>query len=209
MGTELASGKRGVYLLSEDNEVFPRFQVRKWTGSTFGAPTTITPAGQDNIFPSFWEDASGRLSVAYSNSSRHLTYRSTSRKGFATAVALRADDPFDLRGATAADGGGFVAYDNNSSGPAGVVSIVPIPVGRVVSEAVSGGTLAGKVVPFRAGQPVVLQKATVKGWVPVATHRLNAKGRFSFPLAAAKVKYRAVAPATEGYAEGDGKAVKR
>ena len=206
--TELASGRRGVYLFSQDNELYPRFQIRKWNGSTFSAPTNITPA-EGNIFPSFWEDASGRLSVAYSNSARHMTYRSSSLHGFATAVTLRADDAFHLRGASAADGGGFVAYDNNTSATGGRVSIVPIPVTRTVSEAVSGTTLTGKVAPFRAGQPVVLQKATAKGWVSIASHKLSAKGRFSFPLAAATVKYRAVAPATEGYAEGDGKAVKR
>lgn len=208
--TELASGRRGIYLFSQDNEVYPRFQIRKWNGSTFSAPTNITPAEGD-IFPSFWEDASGRLSVAYSNSARHMTYRSSGLHGFATAVTLRADRPFNLRGATAADGGGFVAYDNDGGGGgfAATVSIVPIPVSRVVTETVSGTTLSGAVAPFRAGQPVVLQKATARGWVAVTTHRLTAPGRFSFRLPAARVRYRAVAPATEGYAEGDGRAVRR
>ena len=58
--TQLATGKKGTFLLSQDNEVFGRLQLRKWNGATFAAPTVITPAGQDNIFPTFWEDAAGR-----------------------------------------------------------------------------------------------------------------------------------------------------
>jgi hypothetical protein len=70
--TELANGKKGTYLFTEDNEVFPRFELRKWKGTTFGAPAFITPAGQDNIVPSFWEDPSGRTAVAYSNGTREV-----------------------------------------------------------------------------------------------------------------------------------------
>ncbi len=205
--TELASGKKGVFLFSQDNEVFGRFQVRKWNGATFGKPGFITPAGQDNIFPSFWEDAAGRTSVAYSSQNRLVTYRSSDRKGFAAPMALKAANAYNLRGATASDGGGFVAYDANDG--AGLVSLVPIPAHRVITESVKGATMTGRVVAFRAGQPVVLQQATKKGWVTVATKRLSAKGTYAFSLAHRLVKYRAVALATEGYGEADGAAVLR
>ncbi len=203
--TQLATGKKGTFLFSEDNEVFARFNVRKWNGTTFGAPTVITPAGQDNIFPDFWADASGRTSVAYSNDARTITYRSSDLKGFATAEVLQAVDAFHLRGATAADGGGFVAYDQNAYN--GQVSLVPLPVRRVITVSVHKGAVSGKVVPFRVKQLVVLQRSTKKGWVAVATHKLNAKGAYSFTLPEVPGRYRAVAPASEGYGEAVAKVV--
>jgi hypothetical protein len=206
--TELASGTKGVFLFSADNEVFARFQVRKWNGSTFGAPSFITPAGQDNIFPSFWEDASGRTAVVYSDSNRNLTYRASDLKGFAAAETLKAkDDLYHLRGATAADGGGFVSYDQNSG--TGLVSLTPIPVRRTISESVKGSVLSGKVVPFRVHQPVALQKSTAHGWVTVKTVGLSAKGHYTFAFPTGKAKWRAVALAVEGYAEADGKPISR
>jgi hypothetical protein len=205
--TELAAGKKGVYLFSQDNEVFPHFQLRKWNGSTFGAPTFITPAGQDNIFPSFWQDAAGRLSLAYSNDNRVIAYRSSDDKGFASLRLLSAHDAYHLRGATAADGGGFVSYDQNSG--SGLVSLVPIPVRRSISESVKGSVLSGKVVTFRAHQPVVLQKATTRGWRTVKTVGLSTKGKYAFTLPAGKAKWRAVALAVEGYGEADGKPISR
>lgn len=203
--TALASGVKGTYLFTADNEVFARFEVRHWTGKTFSAPTFITPAGQDNIFPSFWEDAAGRVSLAYSSGARVVTYRSSDLKGFATAVTLKASEAFNLRGATAHDGGGFVAYDSNSD--TGTVSLVPIPARRVITESVKGSTLSGKVAAFRTGQKVLLEKKTGKGWVAVRSAKLNAKGRYALALPASKVTltWRAVAPTVEGYAEADGK----
>ncbi|BEP11971.1 hypothetical protein acdb102_02820 [Acidothermaceae bacterium B102] len=203
--TQLASGTKGTFLFSQDNEVFGRFQVRKWNGTTFGKPAVVTPAGQDNIFPTFWEDPAGRMSVAYSSGQREVTYRSSDRKGFATALVLPSADPYNLRGATAADGGGFVAYDGNAYN--GTISLVPIPVRRTISEVVKKGVVSGKVVTFKPKQPVVLQKSTKKGWVTVATHALTAKGAYAFALPKAAGKYRAAAPAVEGYAEADGKAL--
>jgi hypothetical protein len=202
--TQLAQGKRGIYLFTQDNEVFGRFQLRKWTGNTFAAPVFLTPAGQDNIFPSFWQDAAGRLSVAYSNDSRVITYRSSDRSGFAAALALKATEAYNLRGATAADGGGFVAYDANSG--TGTVSLVPIPTKRVITETVKGAKLSGKVVLSAPHQPVVLEKKTAKGWVAVKSTKLTAAGKYAFTVPAGKATWRAVAPAVEGYAEADGKA---
>jgi hypothetical protein len=205
--TELASGRKGVFLFSEDNEIPPRFQVRKWNGSTFGAPSFITPAGQDVIFPTFWEDASGRTAVAYSDTRRVFTYRASDLKGFAKPMVLKASDGYHLRGATAADGGGFVSYDQNSG--TGLVSLVPIPVRRTISESVKGSVLSGKVVTFRAHQPVALQKSTAHGWVTVKTVRLGAKGTYKVTLPKGKAKWRAVALAVEGYGEADGKPISR
>ena len=206
-GTELATGKKGTYLFSRDNEVFTRFQVRKWNGTTFAAPTMITPAGQDNIFPTFWEDPAGRTAVAYSNDARKITYRASDLGGWSKALVLPALDAYNLRGATAADGGGFVAYDGNAGD--GSVSLVPIPAHRLITESVHNGVVSGKVVAFKAKQPVVLQKAVKKAWVTVATHKLNAKGAYSFTLPKAAGSYRAVAVAVEGYGEADGKPIAR
>jgi hypothetical protein len=205
--TQLASGKKGVFLFNADNELYARFQVRKWTGSTFGAPSFITPAGQDNIFPSFWEDAAGRTSVVYSDTHRVFTYRASDLKGFAKPMALKASDGYHLRGATAADGGGFVSYDQNSG--TGLVSLVPIPVRRTISESVKGSVLSGKVVAFRAHHLVALQKSTTHGWVTVKTVGLSAKGTYKVTLPKGKAKWRAVALAVEGYAEADGRAFSR
>jgi hypothetical protein len=205
--TELASGKKGVFLFSEDNELYPRFQVRKWNGSTFGAPTFITPAAQTNNSPTFWEDASGRTAVAYVTAQGVFTYRASDRKGFATPLVLKASNGYDLRGATAGDGGGFVSYDQNSG--TGLVSLVPIPVPRSISESVKGSVLSGKVVSSRTHQPVALQKSTSHGWVTVKAVGLSAKGGYVFTLPKGKAKWRAVALAVEGYAEADGKPISR
>ena len=203
--TQLATGKKGTFLFSTDNEVFTRYQVRKWNGSTFAAPVFITPAGQDNVFPHFWEDASGRTAVVYSSGKRLITYRASDLKGFATAVTLPALDAFALRGATAADGGGFVAYDTSPGN--GTVSLVPIPAHRLITESVSKGVVSGKVVAYKVKQPVVLQRAVKKAWVTVATHRLNAKGVYSFTLPKTAGTYRVVALVVEGYGEADGKGI--
>lgn len=204
--TQFAQGKRGVYLFTQDNEVFGRFQLRKWTGSTFTAPVFLTPVGEDNIFPSFWQDAAGRLSLAYSHSSNgthFITYRSSDRSGFASTLTLKATEAYNLRGATAADGGGFVAYDTN--GGSGTVSLVPIPAKRVITERVKGSLLSGKVVVAKAGQRVVLQKKTAKGWINVKATKVTATGKYAFTVPAGKATWRAVAPAVEGYGEADGK----
>ena len=116
---------------------------------------------------------------------------------------LSAHDAFHLRGATAADGGGFVSYDQNSG--TGLVSLVPIPVRRTITESVKGSVLSGKVAAFQAHQPVALQKSVKKGWVTVKTVGLSAKGGYKVTLPAGKAKWRAVALAVEGYAEADGK----
>jgi hypothetical protein len=200
--TQLAQGKRGTYLLTQDNELSGRFQLRKWTGSTFTAPVFVTPAGQDNIFPSFWQDAAGRLSLAYSNTQRVITYRSSDRSGFSAAIPLQATQAYNLRGATAADGGGFVAYDSNGNGP---VSLVPIPAKRVITETVRGGRVSGKVVISALHQPVLLEKKTGHGWVAVTSTKVNAAGKYAFAIPAGKATWRAVAPAVEGYGEADGK----
>lgn len=201
--TQLSNGPKGPVLFYTPNASSdPPFVVAKLTPSgTVASSLTVVKAGQSNEQPTFWEDAAGRINLAYWNSNG-LSYQASDLKAFTGIEALKSDGGYDQRGATAADGGGFIAYDNH--GATGPVTLVPIPVRRIISETVKGSTLSGKVAPARAGQPVQLQSYLHGKWLLLKTTSVNAKGVYSFKLPTGKRIYRAVAVEVEGYAEADG-----
>ena len=204
--TQLGNGPKGVYLFSSENASSdPRFLVEKLTTTGDVNATYVTPKGQANEQPTFWEDASGRLNLAYKQGD-NLRYKASDLKGWQVAEILGSGGGYHQRGATAADGGGFVAYDSLDA--VGAVSLAPIPVRRTISEGVKAGHLAGKVLPAKAGQPVVLQFYSHGKWVVKKTVATKASGAYSFALPRTKGYYRAAAPVLEGYAEADGAKVK-
>ncbi|BEP14667.1 hypothetical protein acdb102_29780 [Acidothermaceae bacterium B102] len=203
--TQLGNGPKGPYLFFAENAPDdPRFAVEKLTSTGDVVATFVTPKGQSNEQPTFWEDASGRLNLAYWQGDTML-YKASDLKGWQVAEVLGSSGGYHQRGATAADGGGFVAYDDQ--GATGPVSLVPIPVRRTISETVKAGKLSGKVLPGVAHQPVQLQVLVGKHWVVKKTASTSATGAYSFAVTA-KHTYRAVAPLLEGYAEADGVAKK-
>jgi hypothetical protein len=204
--TQLGNGPKGVYLFSSENASSdPRFLVEKLTTTGDVKASYVTGKGQANEQPTFWEDASGRLNLAYWQGD-FMRYKASDLKGWQAAEILGSPGGFHQRGATAADGGGFVAYDNEEA--TGPVSLVPIPVRRTITEAVKAGKLAGKVLPAKAGQAVELEAQVGKKWIVKKTTKTKATGAYTFTLPATKGIYRAVAPVLEGYAEADGASVK-
>jgi hypothetical protein len=203
--TQLANGPKGPYLFFAENAPDdPRFLVEKLTTTGDVKAAYVTPKGQSNEQPTFWEDASGRLNLAYWQGD-NMQYKASDLKGWQAAEILGSGGGFHQRGATAADGGGFVAYDNEEA--TGPVSLVPIPVRRTITEAIHSGKLAGKVLPGVAHQTVQLQVLVGKHWVVKKTSSTSPSGGYSFAVTV-KHTYRAVAPLIEGYAEADGAAKK-
>ena len=205
--TQLANGPKGPYLFSTENAPDdPRFLVEKLTTTGSVKASYVTPKGQSNEQPTFWQDASGRLNLAYWQGD-NMRYKASDLKGWQVAAILGSGGGFHQKGATAADGGGFVAYDNEEA--TGPVSLVPIPVRRTISETVvKAKALTGKVAPAKAGQPVQLQLLVGKKWVAQKSTLTKATGAYAFALPAAKGTYRAVATLLEGYAEADGASLK-
>jgi hypothetical protein len=217
--TQLANGPKGPYLFYAENAPDdPRFGVEKV--GTVGpiTPHFVTPKHQSNEQPTFWEDAAGRLNLAYWQDD-FMFYRASDLKGWAATETLKAPGGDDERGATAADGGGFVAYDTDDI--TGKVTLVPIPVRRTVSAGISveikdnptAGTkksyfVAGFVKPPHAGQAVVLQVLVNKHWVATKVTHTTATGQYRFPVTVTGKTYRVVATEMEGYAEADSVKVK-
>ena len=201
--SQLGNGPKGPYLFFAENAPDdPRFLVEKLTTTGDVKATYVTPKGQANEQPTFWEDASGRLNLAYWNDGP-LTYKASDRKGWQVLIHLGGSGGYHQRGATAADGGGFVVYDNEQA--TGPVTLVPIPVRRTISETVlKAKVLTGKVLPAKAGQAVQLQLLVGKKWVVKKTTKTTATGVYAFALPATKGVYRAVAVELEGYAAATG-----
>jgi hypothetical protein len=197
--TQLSNGPKGPVLFYTPNASSdPPFVVAKLTpGGTVSASVTVVKAGQANEQPTFWEDAAGRINLAYTNSNG-LSYQASDLKGFKGIEALKSDGGYHQRGATAADGGGFIAFDNEDA--TGPVTLVPIPVRRIISENVKGSTLSGKVAPAVTGQAVQLQAYLHNKWVLLKTAAISAKHTYAFKLPSGHRTYRAVAVETEGYA---------
>ena len=127
----LAGGPRGVYLLYSDDEVNQQYMVRGFDPALeqFGPPVAVSERG-DPIFRDFMQDAGGGLNAAWiSNGGDDPLRFRTSADGrdwgpVQTLEAATGDNAFNLRIGAAADGGGWVVFDGNSSGP---VKVAPIP----------------------------------------------------------------------------------
>ena len=192
----LGNGPKGPYLFSSANAADdPPFQIRKWTGATFGPAVNITPSGQAAEQPTFWEDASGRLNLAYWIGDQAY-YKASDLKGWTVREAL-ANGGYNQRGATAADGGGFVVYDNQDD--TGKIVMVPIPVRRTITAAKAHGQISGRVRPGYAHQPVQLQIKLNGKWVLLKTTSTKANGSYTFAIPDKKGTYRTVAVVLEGY----------
>ena len=129
--TRLASGASGLYALYRTGTPGSRRIVsRRMDPSTraFGAPATVSEVG-DPLWPDLFEDESGRLHATWErNSDDALRYRLAAGGGAwgaARTLDKTAGGKFNLRAATASDGGGWVVWDDNGKGP---VRAAVIPV---------------------------------------------------------------------------------
>ena len=127
----LAGGPRGVYLLYSDDEVNQQYMVRALDPATeqFGLPTPVSERG-DPIFRDFMQDAGGGLNAAWiaNGGSDPVKFR-TSADGrdwapIQTLEPATNDGAFNLRVGAASDGGGWVVWDGNNTGP---IKLAPIP----------------------------------------------------------------------------------
>ena len=132
----LPSGKQGVHLLMRvGNPGKRRYVDRRFDGTTFGPPATVSETG-DPIFRKFFMDPSGRLHAIWVNNAldslRHRT--EPAGKSWQPSETLlgtdKADDVYNTEGDAASDGGGWAVWDANNSGPIRAVAFGPTgPVG--------------------------------------------------------------------------------
>lgn len=131
--TRLASGPRGTFLQTLDGPPGRRrYAVRRWGDGTFGASTRVTPVGTP-IFGDLFQDGSGRLHsvwrtsgtspVLHRYSDDGRTWRPSRAETLATAAQV--GDAYNLRVATAPDGGGWTVIDRNGRGPVHALPIRP------------------------------------------------------------------------------------
>jgi hypothetical protein len=136
----IVGGKKGVYLAYQGNDF--RFRVSRWGGMAFGAPSFLTPTGDSPYEPDFFEDKSGALHFVWRSNNAEQIHMRESKDG-ATWGPVKSLTPgtgsyFGIETATARDGGGWVVWDQNSSGPIRAVQYGP--TGPVSDP---GGTDAG------------------------------------------------------------------
>ena len=139
----LAGGPRGVYLLYSDDEVNQQYMVRALDPATeqFGLPTAVSERG-DPIFRDFMQDAGGGLNAAWiSNTGSDPVRFRTSADGrewspIQTLEAATDDGAFNLRVGAASDGGGWVVWDGNNTGP---IKLAPIPPRGPAGDGGAGG----------------------------------------------------------------------
>ena len=180
--TRIASGPNGLYLMYQNGQPGQEhYYVRKFDGSTFGAPVDIS--GQETGYVNdFFEDPSGRLHAVWRRNPGQVRY-TTSTDGAHWAPVTTVDDersaggPFALQEALASDGKGFAAFDANAGD--GTIRLTPLPntpeehsvtVGtdvitlRTPGECVAPGTITA-VLAVRSKKP--------KGHVVVKVKRVD------------------------------------
>jgi hypothetical protein len=123
----IVGGKKGVYLAYQGNDF--RFRVARWGGMAFGSPAFLTPSGDSPYEPDLFEDKSGGLHFVWRNNNTEQIHMRESKDGV-TWGPVKSLTPgtgsyFGLETATARDGGGWVVWDQNSSGPIRAVQYGP------------------------------------------------------------------------------------
>ena len=131
--TRLAYGRRGVFLQTLDGAPGARrYVVRRWGDGAFAAPVPVTAAGSP-IFGDLSEDGSGRLHSVWRTSGTSPVLHRYSDDGRnwrpgrpeILGTAAQIGDAFNLRVATAPDGGGWTVIDRNGRGPVHALPVLP------------------------------------------------------------------------------------
>ena len=207
--TQLVSGPSGTYLFDRrDSDT--RFEVRKWTGATFGAPSLPGVENGDDFGANLDEDSQGRLNIVYRHSGALVVISSLDGAHFSSARGLVPDLDtvfiYNPRAAEIGDGGGFATFDSNGDGK---VYAVAIPLIRQISGKVAHGKVSGTDKGAVKDQPVLLQEKGKHGYVTVASSKFQAHGAYSFavPKHTATLTLRVLAPAVEGYAPDQSKPI--
>jgi hypothetical protein len=174
----MVSGPKGVFLMGKE-ELTPGatddvYVMRRYdpTTETFGPSTRISDPKleTDVIFRDAWEDAGGNVAAAWVANHSYLKtktqdpihYRVSTDGGKSwkperTLVADTSDRAFNLQMGAAADGGGFLVWDRNGTGP---LTAVPIPPVGAQGGAGGGGS-AGADCPGTVSFGNVQAVATV------------------------------------------------
>lgn len=207
--TQLASGPSGTFLFDR-RDSDGRYEVRRWTGTGLGAAALVSPGNDDEAFPTFSEDANGRLDLAYRRSGDLVTTSSADGTHFGVLRTLAPDSSsfsvYNPRIAEAADGGGFVSFDSDGDGK---VYAIAVPLIRSFSGKAGHGKVSGNDKGAVKGQPVLLQEKGKHGYLTVASSKFGAHGTYFFAIPKHKVKItlRVLAPAVEGYATDQSKPI--
>ena len=195
--------RSGVYLFTQDNEVFGRFQLRKWTGSTFARARLPHPGGPGQHLP---ELLAGRRRPDSRRLLRRppasITYRSSDRSRV-LAPPLRSRRPMPTTCAAPRLLTAAASSRTTATATGGVARPDPGPAGHHRDGQGRGAVRQGG--RSRLTSRWLLQKKTGKGWVTVKSTKVNAAGKLRVHVPAGKATWRAVAPAVEGYGEADGK----
>ncbi|MFL5845727.1 MAG: hypothetical protein ACJ762_13655 [Solirubrobacteraceae bacterium] len=142
--TRVATGLKGVVLMGKEHTEEPyadTYSARRYDTTTgaFGASVPISnpKIETDVIFNDFFQDPGGNVAAVfvangtYGTHADPIRYRASTDGGKTwlaerTLVNSTDDHGFNLRVGAAADGGGFVAYDANSSPPLMAVAVPPL-----------------------------------------------------------------------------------
>lgn len=177
----LAGGGGGLFLqLTIGTPGNTRLAVRRFDGAAFGAPVEIAGSDSPNEADLF-EDAAGRLHSVWRRnafSPKRLGYATSSNGSAWSEVqdVVTEDDLFDLQAATAADGRGFVVWDQNSG--TGQVRAAPLqPVQGTATKQTSvtvGDTVISLLTPRNCIPPGA---ATARLAVRARKIKRRARGR--------------------------------
>ena len=150
--THLAGGPAGVFiLLLTGTPGRQAFVLRRYDGSTFGAPTNVSETGSP-VFGDLFEDGSGVLHALWTtqggSKGRILRYRYTVGTSLSPIIPLvESSGFFNPQLATTADGRGFAVWDSNGdTGPLEAVPISPA-VGEKPTSITVGTTVITLLTP--------------------------------------------------------------
>ena len=149
----LASGSKGLVMIGRTPG--GDLIARKWDGSNFGSPTTLST--EDPIEADLTTDGSGRFTAAWlengvnPNEIRIRTSDDGVNWGFVSIVlrGTAVDDLYNTQVATAPDGQGFAVFDANSDG--GAITVTPLEAEPTITgapEPVATSTVADQEISF-------------------------------------------------------------
>jgi len=168
----LAGGPKGLFLASQDlvNGRDRAVDVRKYTGSGFGAPVQLSADTSDVNAGTIFETGAGQVLVAWQGTARpdggtaiRLYRSSNGGASFASVGDIAEGTPYfaiygdSIRMAAANDGQGFVSFVDYGGGQqflrvADLNPIAPKPLLAIAKPTVLGSTITDRVLVNTAGK---------------------------------------------------------
>ena len=158
--SRLVSGPSGVWLLYQKTYSGPLFVQRIVAGQPSGAPSQVTPSTDfTHAYYAITEDASGRLTVGWFNSSTAALYVQSSADGRRWSapqiIARGLKGPSNLVIGAAGDGGGFAAFQEPEPGGPSGSQIDVAAFGSFAATGLKGlGNLDGDGIGGLGGDPL-------------------------------------------------------